>query len=233
MTFNYAGTVQTYTVPALCKQILVVCAGASGDSYGGYGGSITAYISVTPFTVLYVYVGGSNTYNGGGAGYNAGNGGGASDIRTRQGDLTSRLLVAGGGGGGVAGFDYGGYGGQAYAGNGGTYSVGGPGYGASQTGGGPGGYNPFGNGNYGYFGFGGSGTFPLSGGGGGGYYGGGGGGYYSAGGGGSSYYNPTKCTLVSNLGGVNPGYGYVIITPSAFATPQGNSFFSAIWKTSY
>ena len=54
--------------------------------------------------MLYIYVGGGgyagNSFNGGGSGYfDYCGGGGATDVRTISGNLTSRLIVAGGGGG--------------------------------------------------------------------------------------------------------------------------------------
>lgn len=52
--------------------------------------------------MLYILVGSTNGFNGGGGigGQGDGVGGGGSDIRTASGDLASRLVVAGGGGGG-------------------------------------------------------------------------------------------------------------------------------------
>ena len=48
---------------------------------------------------LYIYVGGSDSYNGGGqTSRSESKGAGATDIRTISGDLKSRLIVAGGGG---------------------------------------------------------------------------------------------------------------------------------------
>jgi Glycine rich protein len=59
---------------------------------------------VTAGQKLYIYVGGGgstgNSFNGGGSGYYGYcGGGGATDVRTISGNLTSRLIVAGGGGG--------------------------------------------------------------------------------------------------------------------------------------
>ena len=87
---------------------------------GGLGGWVQALLSVTAGQALYIFVGGQgvganigpgvSSFNGGGAGpssWGAG-GGGGSDIRTISGDLSTRLIVAGGGAGafgysGVAG----------------------------------------------------------------------------------------------------------------------------------
>ena len=81
-TFNYTGSVQTFTVPAGITSIDVIAKGALGgtNNRGGQGGSVTATIAVTPGDVLNIYVGGTNAYNGGGLGFTAGNkGGGATD----------------------------------------------------------------------------------------------------------------------------------------------------------
>ena len=56
---------------------------------------------MTAGQILYIYVGGSDSYNGGGQnGFKLSErtGAGATDIRTISGDLKSRLIVAGGGG---------------------------------------------------------------------------------------------------------------------------------------
>lgn len=108
--FDFTGSVQTFITPTDgLYEIRTWGAQGQGTSLhgvqeGGRGGFAkgTAYlISGQP---LYVYVGGQNGYNGGGLGgisgsENGGNGGGATDVRTIQGDLASRLIVAGGGGG--------------------------------------------------------------------------------------------------------------------------------------
>ena len=124
-SFQYSGTMQTYTVPAGVEYITVCAAGAQGGRSGagtvplsassGLGGLITATVAVTPFTTLYIFVGGvgengqqanDGGFNGGGRSnlnYDSntwgGSGGGASDVRTIAHDLHSRLVVAGGGGG--------------------------------------------------------------------------------------------------------------------------------------
>ena len=76
--------------------------GGNDQSSGGLGGWVQASLSVTAGQMLYIYVGGdgSTGFNGGGYGdYGYYEGGGATDIRTISGNLTSRLIVAGGGGG--------------------------------------------------------------------------------------------------------------------------------------
>lgn len=107
-TFNYTGSVQTYTVP-ITGYYYISLVGASGggfvDSYGptlgGVGDRVNGYIKLNKGENIYVYVGeggstsprGKNqispaTFNGGGNGssgnlYSArvGSGGGATDIR--------------------------------------------------------------------------------------------------------------------------------------------------------
>lgn len=126
-TFNYTGTVQTWTVPPGVTSIDVSMTGAQGGSsypsisVGGNGGLVTATLSVTPGQQLEIRVGGegaagsansagSGGYNGGAVGglygsiYAGGGGGGASDIRVAPYGLSDRLVVAGGGGGGA--FDF-------------------------------------------------------------------------------------------------------------------------------
>jgi hypothetical protein len=204
--FSYSGSEQTFTVPAGVTSLHVVAigghgaAGGAGEA-GGNGAMVTADLTSSEGTVLYVEVGGDGSaggFNGGGAAGtgtsygNGGGGGGASDVRSvsssSSGTLSSRLLVAAGGGGGGgnggygAGGDAGNAGGNAYSGE-----AGGGGAGTSSAGGGGGaGVYGAGSGQPGQLGSGGaggsSGTYAGGGGGGGGFYGGGGGG----GGGGSA-----------------------------------------------
>jgi len=225
-TFSYNGGVQTLVVPAGCFSASVDAIGANGGTagtgseHGGYGGRVQCVLSVTPGSVLYIYVGqkgvnGSGTYaanarsyNGGGAGfYYGGSGGGGSDIRLTNTSACSanyspgatlgssgyRLVVAGGGGGAGDGY------GTDEGGNGGGLSAGAgqctgysyyAGGAGSQTAGGSGAES---DGKTGGFGYGGdSYTYYHAGGGGGGYYGGGGA-YYEAGaGGGSSFTDPAS-----------------------------------------
>ena len=168
--------------------------GASGGVYIAgkevSGAYVSGYISLRRSRSFLVYCGGkgedgigglnNDAFNGGGSGYlGGGAGGGATDIRLDT-SLESRIMVAGGSGGGD---------GNNFAGVGGTLKGGDPriveagsydGTGATQTSGGNG--NPKGE-----FGKGGSGAIDGAGGGGG-YYGGGHG-YngYGTGGGGSSF----------------------------------------------
>ncbi len=110
-----------FTVPAGVSSIHVVAVGAPGGDgrtglKGGRGAAATADLAVVPGAVLGIYVGGPGAsatgsgtapggFNGGGNGAgSAGGGGGASDVRLGSAtELSSRLVVAGGGGGGGAG----------------------------------------------------------------------------------------------------------------------------------
>lgn len=195
----------TWVVPAGIKKIKVDCVGAQGRSpntTGGLGGRVQCILSVTPKQTLYIIVGKQNRIDN----YNA------SDIRTSENDLYSRLVVAGGGGDGTSGIAKtpgaagggltGATAGSAYYYSGGT--------GGSQTAGGSR------NGTFGYGGSGGGGGT-----GGAGWYGGGGGdsglvkkvGTCSAGGGGgSSYTNPDLCTNVKHTQRFKSGDGYITIS---------------------
>src|SRR4051794_5803823 len=66
-TFNYTGTVQTYSVPGDVTFVVVEAWGAQGGGpVGGRGGHAKATIAVSPGETLNVRVGGSNGFNGGG-----------------------------------------------------------------------------------------------------------------------------------------------------------------------
>lgn len=237
ITFTANGT---WEVPRGIKQIRVDCVAAQGWSYnttytGGRGGRVTCLLNVTPRALLYIKVGkqhltaGDNSYD-------------ASDIRTSDSDLNSRLVVAGAGGGsGVywadqAKYYTGGAGGGLTGGTGGgpnTEYSGIAGKGGTQTAGGARGYFTM----YlkscyataGSFGYGGDGNDESSnnraGAGGAGWYGGGGavsGGYWAsssahgssaaAAGGGSSYTNPNLCSEVVHTQGYRAGNGYITIS---------------------
>lgn len=130
-SFSYTGAPQTFTVPTSGKYKIELWGAAGGDgggannmnsgSHAGRGGYTSGEINLDAGTNLYVYVGqkgaygaGSNPYggpaaswNGGGYGGNnqSGSGGGATDVRLKNGDwynyesLKSRIMVAGAGGG--------------------------------------------------------------------------------------------------------------------------------------
>jgi hypothetical protein len=160
---------QVYTVPAGTTRIHVRAVGGAGSQNGGAGAVVDTDLLVTPGETLYVEVGGSSGWNGGGHGY-FGAGGGASDVRavSSSGDpaasLASRLVVAGGGGAGS--IDFAGGSGGLVPGAGGGPLAGQP---ASASAGGA----PAGGGGAGSLGQGGAGDV-HGGAGGGGYYGGGG-----------------------------------------------------------
>ncbi len=144
-TFNYTGAAQTFTVPGCVTSITITAYGAQGGNHysgstGGYGGSATGQLAVTPGQVLNIYVGGRGNdfqtagYNGGGAaGTTEGSGGGgASDIRVGGTDFSNRVIVAAGGGGcgfivngGAGGGTSGNTGSGPYPGTGGTQLAGG------------------------------------------------------------------------------------------------------------
>ncbi|MBN2798427.1 MAG: hypothetical protein JXX28_04705 [Deltaproteobacteria bacterium] len=118
---NYTGVVQQITAPDRPTSYLFTLYGGSGgngyySTHGGVGGVAWGEVDAAPGETLYVYVGGKGTdagyqdadtantryggWNGGGRGTRGGSGGGgATDVRLALGDLSSRVLVAGGGGG--------------------------------------------------------------------------------------------------------------------------------------
>lgn len=228
VTFTANGT---WTVPHGIKQIAVDCVAAQGYSTkGGKGGRVQCILDVTPKQLLYIIIG--IQPNGSVAvPYNA------SDIRTIENDLNSRLVVAGGGG--SFGADSTDMGVTTSGGHGGGLTGGSPSgtnvsyrqfpSGGTQTSGGQGsGYNysiPL---SVGTFGFGGptvnvsnvTVTGSIAGAGGAGWYGGGGGffeqfygfSYCISGAGGSSYTHPTLCSNVVHTQGYRAGSGYVTIS---------------------
>ena len=235
VTFTVNGT---WKVPPGIRQIRVDCVAAQGWSstncVGGSGGRVQCILNVTPGQILYIKVGQQHTVWSDGT-YDA------SDIRTADADLNTRLIVAGAGG--ACGFNpnyqpryyNGGAGGGLTGGTGGSpnnVQIGIGGGGGTQTAGGAGAYfsmylkslkasaGTFGTGgapnteNNAYGGYGGAG-----------WYGGGGAvsGHYWAGssangsseaaaGGGSSYTNPTLCSEVVHTQGFRAGSGYVTIS---------------------
>ncbi len=128
VTFNYTGTIQSWTVPAGVTFIFVEAYGAQGGSgganIGGKGGKVTCSMPVTPGQVIYITVGGQSTNqtavygfggNGGVAtsyGTFARAGGGLSGLSTADPitQVNAYLIAAGGGGTGTS----------PYAGNGGA-----------------------------------------------------------------------------------------------------------------
>lgn len=207
-TFNYTGSVQTFTVPADGEYLLEVWGAQGGvsahnSSDMNRGGYSKGKINLQKGSTVYVYVGGKGEdgtsismtprggFNGGGDGGYGSNdnaaGGGATDIRVGGTSLSNRVIVAGGGGGNGCNTT-GGVGGGLVGGDGTSGSYEPSGKGGTQTSGGSG-YQVSGSLGQGANGY--SASTWGSGGGGGGYYGGGAGaslsGGASAGGGGSSY----------------------------------------------
>ncbi len=234
--YSYTGNEQMVMLPAGIYQL--ECWGAHGwamnKTYQGKGGYSKGTLTIPHLQTFYIYVGEGGqvptsvaantwTFNGGGTGhpvnnYYCGNGGGASDIRTVGGSwdnaasLSSRIIVAGGGGAGRDATCIGGNGGGTAGGAGTSFNP-------DQTGGPTGGTQSAGGTNSGYASaltaatlgkamtWNGS-RLPVDilVGGGGGYYGGGSG--RVAGGGGSGY-----------IGGVTNG----TMTTGATDNPSGNN----------
>jgi gliding motility-associated-like protein len=236
-TFNYTGSVQTFTAPATTTYNLSLRGGRGGNGLnttGGLGGQATGSLALTAGQTISIYVGGQGGnaagppgWNGGGqggldvgAGQHGGSGGGASDIRVGGTALANRVIVAGGGaGGGRDGTT--GVGGGASGTNSTNFNSGIGGTGGTQVAGGVAGILTRGATN-GALGQGGAGSTGYNaaggGGGGGGYYGGGGGtstqnhgsGWSCGGGGGSSFTGGVVGGTTSS--GVQNGNGQVIIT---------------------
>ncbi|HCC07838.1 MAG TPA: hypothetical protein DEP72_06750 [Clostridiales bacterium] len=201
--YGYIGSQQTFTASIAGKYLLEVWGAQGGNGSGGTGGYSKGEITLAKNDILYVYVGGSNGYNGGGSGHGRSSdvGGGGTDIRKGSTSIYNRIIVAGGGGG--IGPAYGGVGGGAIGGTGGDH-FGTPGSGGTQSSGGYGGSN---YGNSGSLGQGGSNNTDSRSGG-----GGGGGGYYGGGSGGNDYsryrdYDDSGAGGGSGyIGGVSGGY---------------------------
>lgn len=255
VTFNYTGSMQTYTVPAGVTSIGVDVAGGQGGNYsgfgtGGLGGRAQGTVAVTPGQVIYVYVGqqgpnaapggaippgGSNSGGGanGGSGsnsYGGAAGGAASDIRTVSGNtfaaLNSRLLVGAGGGGGA--WDCGADNGGVGGGLTGGLGIDCGSYYSSCGGPGTqtaGGASGGSPATAGGFGFGGNSANYYGGGGGGGWYGAGGATYGGACGG-SSYFGGAGVTGGSTTAGFRSGNGYVTITPLCSTPPASTGTFN-------
>ena len=204
----------TYTVPATGTYKIELWGAQGLSEYGGKGGYTKGEIKLNQNDNFYVYVGGTNGYNGGGSSSNK-SGGGATDVRLTTGtfdnfdSLKSRIMVAAGGGavtnndsgalagnaGGLVGYD-----GVAHSYVGSTYI----GTGASQSSGGKIGSSAT-SGTNGTFGIGGTGGVGPGDpnhtgcGGGGGYYGGGASAWHAGSGGGSSYISGHNgCDAISS-----------------------------------
>ncbi|WP_051199683.1 LamG-like jellyroll fold domain-containing protein, partial [Christiangramia echinicola] len=95
-TFNYTGSVQTYTVPEGATSIKIEATGAQGGNSGGLGADITGEFLVTPGEILKIVVGSQGTT----APNNNGGGGGGTFLWK---NIGNELLIAAGGGGGRSG----------------------------------------------------------------------------------------------------------------------------------
>lgn len=92
-TFTYTGALQTFTVPAICvNTVIIEVYGAAGGNNGGLGAYISGMFSVTPGQVFNILLGGQGTVT---ALTRAGGGGGSFVTDA----LNNPFIVAGGGGG--------------------------------------------------------------------------------------------------------------------------------------
>lgn len=211
-SFEFTGSVQTLVLdPGVYRYEVYGAQGGGGT--GGAGGRSFGNHTIFDESTLYIYVGGRNGWNGGGAAgrvtgesdyLNGGtNGGGGSDIRFNGQTLDDRIIVAGGGGGGSRDC-YGGAGGGLTGGNGinnGTVM----GAGATQTSGYAKGQGQQGRSETSYD--------SNGSGGGGGYWGGRAGtsGGQSPGGGGSGYIDPILTNASTQQGG-RSGNGFIKVS---------------------
>lgn len=241
-TFNTSSSFQTFTVPATVTELKVDCVASKGADYssarlGANGGRVEAVLPVTQGSILYFYVGDiPSDINI--AEYNA------SDIRTDNtglldsDSLSSRLIVAGGGGSGANFNATAGPGGGLIGGNGSNTNN--CGSGGTQTSGGAAGGRTSTAGAAGSFGLGGNGYVRNNnykgGSGGAGWYGGGGGGSASAlanpgcGGGGSSYTD-ISCKNVIHTQGYNAGSGYITINYNVESDSSDYDFYKDFYTT--
>jgi hypothetical protein len=248
ITFTYTGDYYSWTVPAGVLSVTVDAQGAAGGAnwstavLAGKGGRVQATLTTTPGNTLLIYVGGTGTqatpasnagtggWNGGGLGgtgngtvptaYSGTGGGGASDIRTTAGNLSTRIIVAAGGAGSAnnsrtsadSGGDGGGLTGTAST---GTASSSTQATGGSQVAGGTGNkWDSWAASSAGALGAGGDAGVGTGGGGGGGGYYGGAGGSWTGGGGGSSWANATIASGITHTSGYRAGNGLISITYS-------------------
>ncbi|WP_051568513.1 T9SS type A sorting domain-containing protein [Crocinitomix catalasitica] len=90
-TFDYSGTIDTYTVPAGVTVINIEARGAQGANDGGLGAIMIGDIEVTPGEVLNILVGSEGLGDAG----RSGGGGGSFVVNS----ASEPLIIAGGGGG--------------------------------------------------------------------------------------------------------------------------------------
>lgn len=226
----YSGSSKTITLPK--GKYRLECWGAQGgyrssSRYGGKGGYAKGTLTLTANTVIILVAGGSGNTGGTSGGFNGGGkrssyagGGGGSDVRIKNDNYLSRVIVAGGGGSDGASNKPGGYGGGT-SGKSATENYGSYGQGGTQTGNGSGSTSssPSDNSNYGGFGFGGYGSYRSSG-----YGGAGGGGWY-----GGCGARPDGSGDDDRGGGGGSGYIYTSGTSSNY--PSGCTLNSAYYLT--
>lgn len=129
ITFNYTGSIQTFTVPACVDSITIDARGAQGGSaLGGLGARMVGTFTVTPAEQLNILVGGQGDPS---IGQGAGGGGG-----TFVADISNNPLIVAGGGGGQGSSGAGNPGNTTITGSNGTMPISG---GIGGTGGGGGG----------------------------------------------------------------------------------------------
>lgn len=266
--FLFSGNETFFVFPQCIDTLTLKLWGAEGAdgvggvaSPGGEGGYAEGTLAkdLTNGDTIFLWVGGSDGFNGGGdggvsTGNPGGNGGGATDIRYGGHDLSDRVLVAGGGGGsggdGTGNFaafggGAGGAGGTTFGATGSSFPAGGMaafGFGGTQVNAGPGngggvggcsngGTSSAGNGNEGGAGGdGGGGAAGCTAIGAGG--GGGGGGYFggSGGGGGEGYQTTDGQTAGGGGGGGGSSYiGGVLNGSMLQGGNTGNGRIRIVW----
>jgi len=262
ISFTYTGDYYQWTVPSGVTSISFDISGAAGGTNWSSGittakgGRVQGTLSVTPGATLFVYVGGAGSqaittsnantggWNGGGLGgtgngtspncYCGTGGGGATDLRTTAGVLSSRLLVAGGGAGSANNYrtiqDSGGDGGGLIGTSSFTNAAGSSNAtGGTQSAGGTGNkWNSWPQSTNGSLGIGSDAASTTGGGGGGGGYYGGAGASWTGGGGGSSFTHPSLAASITHTQGFKTGNGSASLTylnspiPTTFSTSQSS-----------
>lgn len=91
-TFNYTGSLETYTVPPGVGNVQIEVRGAQGGNDGGFGAIMIGTFEVTPGEELTILVGGAGETSGG---IRSGGGGGSFVVNA----MDEPLIIAGGGGG--------------------------------------------------------------------------------------------------------------------------------------
>ena len=98
-TFDYSGSVDSYTIAPGVTRISIQAYGAQGgNGNGGLGASIFGDFDVTPGDILSIVVGQQGIGNNCGGGGGSGGGGGGSFVWNPS-EATLPVIAAGGGGG--------------------------------------------------------------------------------------------------------------------------------------